>query len=47
MKTTFGATAAVFLLLVSLAIRPANAAAPFKGRFFAGEGDVEYLHSST
>jgi len=43
MKTAFGANRAVFLLLVSLAVRPVNAAAPFNGRFFTGEGDVEYL----
>jgi hypothetical protein len=43
MKTTFGATTAAFLLFVSLAARPVNAAAQFNGRFFTGEGDVEYL----
>ena len=43
MKTTFGATTQVFLLFVSLAVRPVNAAAQFNGRFFTGEGDVEYL----
>jgi hypothetical protein len=43
MKTTFGATTAVSLLFVSLAARPVNAAARFNGRFFTGEGDVEYL----
>ena len=43
MKTNLGATTAVFLLFVSLAVRPVNAAAQFNGRFFTGEGDVEYL----
>jgi hypothetical protein len=43
MKTTFGAAGAAFLLFVSLAVRPLNAAAPFNGRFFTGEGDIEYL----
>ena len=43
MKWIFGATTGVWLLGMSLAVCPANAAAPFNGRFFAGEGDVEYL----
>jgi hypothetical protein len=42
-KRGFGATTAVFLLFVSLAVRPLTAAAPFNGRFFTGEGDLEYL----
>jgi len=28
---------------VSLAVRPVKGAASFEGRFFTGEGDVEYL----
>ena len=43
MKWTFGTISRVFLLSMCLAIRPVNAAAPFNGRFFTGEGDVEYL----
>ena len=43
MKTTLGAATAISLVCVSLAVRPVSAAAPFSGRFFAGEGDVEYL----
>jgi hypothetical protein len=43
MKTTLGAACAALILFASLAVLPANAAAPFNGRFFAGEGDVEYL----
>src|SRR5208282_681151 len=43
MKTTLGASTASVLLLASLAVRPVNGAASFDGRFFSGEGDVEYL----
>jgi hypothetical protein len=43
MKPTLGATRALLLLVVSLAVGPVNGAASFDGRFFSGEGDVEYL----
>jgi hypothetical protein len=43
MKTYVGATASVILLLAPLALGPVQAAALFDGRFFTGEGDVEYL----
>jgi hypothetical protein len=43
MRSFAGTTASVFLFLISLAPQSARAAAPFEGRFFAGEGDVEYL----
>lgn len=43
MKWTFGGITGVFVLFAFLAVRPVNAATPFNGRFFTGEGDVEYL----
>ena len=41
--STFGTTTSVILLSSALALHSLNAAARFDGRFFAGEGDVEYL----
>jgi hypothetical protein len=40
---TLGAILSAVLLLLPLVVPPAHAAARFDGRFFAGEGDVEYL----
>jgi hypothetical protein len=43
MKTTLGATTVLFLLLMFLPVRCVEGAVSFDGRFFSGEGDVEYL----